>query len=95
MKDRYDSFSGRGVRNSLTARMRQIVLAGFSLTALPASGGFAQEPASEPCSAAGSQSLKSEKQLPQPELFGGVIKRDARESKPCNVCTGRNRFHPL
>ena len=39
---------------------------------------------SERCSPAATQSLKSEKQLPpEPKPFGGVIKRDARESKPC------------
>src|SRR5215469_8830988 len=85
MKGPYESFIGRGgITSTFTVRIRRIVLAGLSLAAIAASGAFPQEPASEPCSPAGLQSLKSERQLPpQPEPFGGVIKRDARESKPC------------
>ncbi len=44
----------------------------------------AQETKVEPCSPAATDSLNSEKQLPpNPAPFGGIIKRDARESKPC------------
>ena len=65
-------------RHCLLARLAHLT------TLLAAAGAFAQQPASESCSAAGTTSLKSEKELPpEPKPFGGVIKRDARESKPC------------
>src|SRR5271167_2782146 len=85
MEDTYISWYGRGARRSrCTARVRRIALAALSLTAFTAAGAFAQQPAPEACSPAATQSLKSEKQLPPaPTPFGGVIKRDARESKPC------------
>jgi hypothetical protein len=45
---------------------------------------FAQQAASESCSATGTTSLKSEKQLPpQPSPFGGVINRNALDARPC------------
>ena len=85
MKDRYTSFSSSGtVRSRCTARVLRIALTALSLTTFAAAGAFAQQSASESCSPAGTTSLQSEKQLPpEPKPFGGVIKRDARESKPC------------
>ena len=85
MEDRYISFcGGRTAGKRCTARARTIVLTAVSLSTFAAGGALAQQPASEPCSAAGTASLKSEKQLPaEPKPFGGVIKRDSRESKAC------------
>jgi len=60
------------------------VLTPILLATLATAGAFAQQPAPEACSPAGTTSLKSETQLPpEPTPFGGVIKRDARDSKPC------------
>ena len=85
MQDRYTSFCSTGtIRSRYTAHVRRIALTALSLSTFAVAGTFAQQPASEACSAAGTTSLKSEKQLPpEPKPFGGVIKRDARESKPC------------
>src|SRR5664279_4663804 len=85
MEDRYISFCSTGtIRSRCTARVRRIALTALSLTTFVTAGAFAQQPAPETCSAAGTTSLKSEKQLPpEPKPFGGVIKRDSRESKPC------------
>ena len=85
MEDKYISFCSIGAISSrCTTRLRRIALAALSLTTLAAAGAFAQQPASESCSAADTTSLRSEKQLPpEPKPFGGVIKRDARESKSC------------
>ena len=85
MEDNYISFSSGGsISGRCTACIRRISLTGLSLTMFAAAGAFAQQPAADPCSAAGTTSLKSEKQLPpEPKPFGGVIKRDARDSKPC------------
>ena len=67
-----------------TARLLGIALAGLLLAIFAASGAFAQQSTPEPCSPAATESLKSEKQLPPaPTPFGGVTKRDVRESKPC------------
>jgi len=63
--------------------MRRIVLTGMSLATLGASGMFAQQPSSEGCSSAATEVLNS-KQLPAPSKpFGGVIKEQAKDSKPC------------
>jgi len=85
MKDRYASFSSSGnITNRYTGRVWRIALRSATLAGLAVSSLFAQQPASEPCSAAGTTSLNSEKQLPAPpKPFGGVIKRDSRESTPC------------
>lgn len=85
MQDRFESLSrpGREV-NRRTARVLRFTFAALSLTTFAVAGAPAQQTASESCSAAGTTSLKSEKQLPpEPKPFGGVIKRDARDSKPC------------
>ncbi len=56
----------------------------FLTSLLAIAGAKAQETKAPPCSAAATESLKSEQQLPpNPAPFGGVIKRDVRESKPC------------
>ncbi len=85
MEDRYISFCSSGtIRSRCTARVRRIALTALSLSTIAAAGAFAQQAASEACSASGTTSLASEKQLPpEPKPFGGVIKRDSRESKPC------------
>jgi arylsulfatase A-like enzyme len=85
MGEQYVSFSGSGtIRNRCTARMRRIALAAISLAGIAASGAFAQQSSSEPCSPAGTTSVNNAKQLPEADRpFGGVIKRDARDSKPC------------
>src|SRR5271167_4147646 len=84
MEDRYISLPSIGTtRGRWTVRVCRIVVIALSLTTF-AAGAFAQQPASEACSAAATASLKSEKQLPpQPRPFGGVIKRNALDSKPC------------
>jgi len=85
MKDCHESFSCcKGLRSRYSARMRRIALTGLSLAAISASSAFAQQPSSEPCSPAGTTSVNNAKQLPEADRpFGGVIKRDARDSKPC------------
>ena len=85
MRDRYESFTrSRGFRSPFTARMRRITLTAFSLSTFAAAGAFGQQGTSEPCAPSATQSIGSEKQLPpEPRPFGGVIKRDARESRPC------------
>jgi arylsulfatase A-like enzyme len=85
MEDRYISFCSSGtIRSRCTAQARRIALTALSLTTFAAAGLFAQQPASEACSAAGTTSIGSAKQLPpEQKPFGGVIKRDSRESKPC------------
>ncbi len=85
MKDRSVSFCGSGtIKTRCIASARRITLTAFLLTAFAGARVFAQQPATEACSAAGTTSLKSEKQLPpEPKPFGGVIKRDSRDSKPC------------
>jgi arylsulfatase A-like enzyme len=85
MDHSYVSFcSTAATHRRCTARVRRIAITALSLTTFAAATLFAQQPASEPCSPAGTTSLTSEKQLPpDPKPFGGVIKRDSRESKPC------------
>ena len=85
MEDRYVSFSSSGnIKNRYTGRVRRVAFRSLTLAGLAASTLFAQQPASEPCSPAGTKSIGSAKQLPEePKPFGGVIKRDSRESKPC------------
>jgi arylsulfatase A-like enzyme len=85
MEERYVSFcSNASPQSQGTARMCRVALAALSFTTIAAAGAFAQQTATEPCSAAGTTSLKSEKYLPpEPKVFGGVINRDARKSKPC------------
>jgi hypothetical protein len=85
MKSRYISFYSTGtIRSRCRARLYRIALTALSLGTFAAAGAFAQQAASEACSAAGTTSLKSEKQLPpQPSAFGGVIKRNALDSKSC------------
>src|SRR5271167_3058026 len=84
MEGRYISLPSIGTtRGRWTVRVCRIVVIALSLTTF-AAGAFAQQPASEACSAAATASLKSEKQLPpQPRPFGGVIKRNALDSKQC------------
>ncbi|MGB9435447.1 MAG: sulfatase-like hydrolase/transferase, partial [Candidatus Acidiferrum sp.] len=56
----------------------------LSFTTFAAAGAFAQQPSPEPCSPAGTTSVNNAKQLPEEDRpFGGVIERDARDSKPC------------
>jgi arylsulfatase len=64
--------------------MPRLVLACLSLATFAACNALGQQATSQSCSPAGTKSLKSERQLPVPqEKFGGVIERDARDSKPC------------
>jgi hypothetical protein len=64
--------------------MRRIALTPISLASIAVSGAFAQQPSSKPCSPAGTTSVNNAKQLPEANRpFGGVIKSDARDSKPC------------
>ena len=85
MNDRYAAFCSSGRTGNLyTARVRRIALTALSLASIAATGAFAQQAAPEACSPAATQSLQPDKQLPpEPAPFGGVIKRDSRESKPC------------
>ena len=70
--------------NRNTAWFRRVGLASLVLLTLAAGSVFAQQQAPpEPCSAAGTRVLDSKSLPPAPAPFGGVIQRDARESKPC------------
>ncbi|MGB2634883.1 MAG: sulfatase-like hydrolase/transferase [Candidatus Acidiferrum sp.] len=53
------------------------------LCLLAAAASSAQQTAAPPCSPAATQALNSKSLPAQSKPFGGVIKRDARESKPC------------
>ena len=67
-----------------TDQLRKIALIVVSLATFFVPGLSAQQAAPDACSPARTESLQSEKQLPaEPPPFGGVIKRDARDSKPC------------
>lgn len=81
----FDSYDG-GEQPSkrFTALTLRFMVAGLSVAMFAAFGTYAQQAATGDCSPARTESLKSEKQLPaEPAPFGGVIKRDARESTPC------------
>jgi arylsulfatase len=65
------------------ARISFVALLVFFTSLIAIAPAYAQQTAAPPCSAAATQSVES-KQLPPPDApFGGEIKRDARESKPC------------
>ena len=85
MTDRYIAFSSSGSSNRFqTAHFRRIFLAACSLATFAAGGALAQQATPENCSAAATQSLPPGTPLPAPDQpFHGVIKRDARDSKPC------------
>jgi hypothetical protein len=85
MTDRYVAFSSSGSSNRFqTARFRRIFLAACSLATFAAGAAFAQQGSTESCSPAATESLKPGTPLPVPDPpFGGVIKRDSRDSKPC------------
>ena len=70
--------------NRWIARLLRIALTGLSLTTFVVAAAFAQQPAPSACSPAGTTSLQvGEAVAAGARPFGGVIKRDARESKPC------------
>lgn len=84
MKDRYEAFSSSGrIGNLYTARVRRVALTAISLATIAASGAFAQQNASEGCSSAATVFPNSKQLPPPPTPFGGVIKEQAKDSKPC------------
>jgi hypothetical protein len=86
MDNQYMSLSNsEGIQNRRTARIRRIAIAltVVSLGTFAAVGTLAQQPTAEPCSQAATQALDG-RQLPLEEKpLGGVIKRNALDSKPC------------
>jgi len=87
MKDPNEA-SGRnsGPSSSLAVWMRRLVLAVLSVAGIVAIRFFAQQQQQPPpgnCSPDATRSLDSTTLPPQPSPFGGVIKRNALESKPC------------
>lgn len=85
MQNRNEGFgSNIRIRNPLTAWVRRIALALLSLSGLMTVRFFAQQqPAPENCPADATRTLDSTTIPPQPELFHGVIKENAIQSKPC------------
>ncbi len=81
----YLSYGGSRISIRLeTACIRRLVLAACSLATLAAGDTYAQQNTPESCSPAATESLPPGTPLPTPEQpFHGVIKRDARDSKPC------------
>src|SRR5208282_2190491 len=84
--NRYISFSSsKRIKNPHTARIRRIAVAlmAVSLGTFAAAGTRAQQPAPESCSPAAAQTLDGRQLPPEAKPFGGVIKRNALDSKPC------------
>lgn len=63
--------------------MRRIALAGISMATIAVSGVFAQQGAPQDCSSAATLFPNSTQLPPPPKPFGGVIKEQAKDSKPC------------
>jgi arylsulfatase len=85
MNSRFEAFtSGGRIRNCYTAQLRKVALTAVSLVTLYVPGLLAQQATPDPCSASGTASLKPGTPIPAAEKpFGGEIKADARDSKPC------------
>jgi arylsulfatase len=62
--------------------MKRVTLAGLSLATFAATGTFAQN-ITEACSSAATEFPNSKQLPPTPTPFGGVIKEQAKDSKPC------------
>ncbi|MGB2626104.1 MAG: sulfatase-like hydrolase/transferase [Candidatus Acidiferrum sp.] len=85
MDERYIAFTSTGnIRSCITASARRIALTALSIATFATAGAMAQQATPESCSPAATESLPAGTPLPAPEQpFHGVIKRDARDSKPC------------
>ncbi len=85
MSDSFLVYSSSGnSRRFYTAHFPRVFLVACSLATFAAGATFAQQGSADGCSPAGTESLKPGTAVPAPEPpFGGVIQRDARDSKPC------------
>ena len=85
MDERYIAFASTGnIRSCITASARRIALTALSIATFATASAMAQQATPESCSPAATESLPAGSPLPAPEQpFHGVIKRDARDSKPC------------
>jgi arylsulfatase A-like enzyme len=83
MPERFESHSDGNWAKPCRARMCRITLGALSLAMISAVGTFAQQVAPQTCSPAATQSLGGRQLPPEPTPFGGVIKRNALDSKPC------------
>jgi arylsulfatase len=85
MHERSETISrGGSTNNPFAPVIRRIVLTALTLATIVTNGALAQQPAPERCSPAGTTSVNNANQLPEPDKpFGGVIKRDSRDSTPC------------
>ena len=73
----------RTAKNPAIELLRRIAITIAFLITIATPCALAQQAATDPCSAAGTTALKGDQMPAEPAPFGGVIKRDARESKPC------------
>lgn len=67
-------------RNKRLSKKLQCVGGALLVASIPS---LAQQRAAAPCSSAATETLNSKQLPPKPTPFGGVIKQQARDSKPC------------
>jgi len=84
MKGQYGAHSRGGRAKILyTKRVLRIVLFVLSVPYVSVTAASAQQSASEPCSPAATEFPNSKQLPPPPKPFGGVIKEQVKDSKPC------------
>jgi len=83
MDDRYISFCSNGATSGrCTARVRRIALTALSLTTLAVTAAQCQQTSGVPGSPGATTTIDGKQIPPPPQKFGGVIKEDAKDSKP-------------